>query len=107
MKLKADRDLLSKRTYNTFKRLRGELEVFNEKLAVERESVRIAELDEERALLQYKASQIPYDVYIQKRISKVDAYANSINSFQERVQALIDLATIAGGLNRYNARIQY
>jgi outer membrane protein TolC len=107
MQLKADREVLSKRTYNTFKRLRGELEVFSEKLSVERESVRIAELDEERALLQYKASKIPYDVYMQKRIGKVDAYANSITSFQERVQALIDLATIAGGLNRYNARIQY
>ncbi|MBI5252529.1 MAG: TolC family protein [Desulfomonile tiedjei] len=107
MQLKADRDQLSKRIYGSFTRLRDELGIFNEKVALEREQVRIAELDEERALLQYKATQIPYDAYVQKRIGKVDAYANSLTSLQERVQALIDLATIAGGLNRYNARIQY
>ena len=107
MQLKADRNLLSRRMYNSFARLHDDLGIFNEKAALERESVRIAELEEERALLQYKASQIPYDVYMQKRISKVEAYTNSLTSFQERVQALIDLATIAGGLNRYNARIQY
>lgn len=107
MQLKVDRDHLSKRIYGTFSRLHEELGIFNEKVALEREYVRTAELDEERALLQYKASQIPYDAYMQKRISKADAYANSLTSLQDRVQALIDLATIAGGLNRYNARIQY
>jgi len=30
-----------------------------------------------------------------------------LNTVQERVSALIDLATIAGGLNKYNAGIRY
>ncbi len=107
MQLKLDRDQLSRRLYGSFNRLRDELEVFDEKVALHREYVRTAELGEERALLQYKASQIPFDAYTQKRVDKVEAYVNSITSLQERVQALIDLATIAGGLNRYNARIHY
>jgi outer membrane protein TolC len=107
MQLKLDRDQLSRKLYGSFNRLRDELEVYDEKVGLHREYVRTAELGEERALLQYKGSQIPYDAYTQKRVDKVEAYVNSITSLQERVQALIDLATIAGGLNRYNARINY
>jgi outer membrane protein TolC len=107
MQLKIDRDQLSKKLYENFRRFRGEIDLSGERVSVNREYVKTAELVEERTLMQYKAAQVPYDVYMQKRIDKIETYSNSLLSLQERVQALIDLASIAGGLSRYNARIKY
>jgi outer membrane protein TolC len=107
MQLKIDRDQLSKKLYENFRRFRGEIDLSAERVSVNREYVRTAEMVEERTLMQYKAAQVPYDVYMQKRIDKIETYSNSLLSLQERVQALIDLASIAGGLSRYNARIKY
>ena len=62
------------------------------------------ELNEERALSDYKAGAI---TYVDRRIEKVEADLDAISGPQERVGDLIDLATLAGGLNKYNARFAY
>jgi outer membrane protein TolC len=105
--LKLDRNELSTSLYNRFKRLRGRLELSGEKEALVREQARLAELNEERALSDYKAGAITYDQYVDRRIEKVEAYLDALIGPQERVAELIDLATLAGGLNKYNARLAY
>ena len=105
--LKLDRNELSTRLYSKFKRLRGGLELSGEREALVREQARLAELNEERALTDYKAGAITYDQYVDRRIEKVEAYLDAVIGPQERVAELIDLATLAGGLNKYNARLAY
>jgi len=105
--LKIERDQMSKRLYNKFKRLRGELDLSGEKEGFYREQARLAELTEEKAFLQYKAGEVPYDQYVEKRLEKAQAHVESLNSLEGRVTSLIDLATIAGGLNKYNGSIRY
>jgi outer membrane protein TolC len=105
--LKLDRNELSTKLYAQFKRLRSGLEISGEREALVREQARLAELNEERALLDYKAGSITYDQYVDRRIEKVEAYLDTVNGPQERVAELIDLATLAGGLNNYNARLAY
>ena len=105
--LKIDRDKFSQRLYNQFKRLRGELGLSGEREGFNREQARLAELTEERAFLQYKAGEITYEQYVERRLEKVQAVVDSLNSLEGRVTSLIDLATIAGGLNKYNAGIRY
>ncbi len=105
--LKIDRDQLSQRLYNNFKRLRGELDLSGEREGFYREQARLAEMTEEKAFLQYKAGEVPYELYVEKRLEKVQAYVDSLNSLEGRVTSLIDLATIAGGLNKYNVGIRY
>jgi outer membrane protein TolC len=105
--LKLDRDQLSQKIYGQFKRIRSGLDVSGEREAFVREQAKLAELGEERALMDYKAGSIPYDRYVDKRLETVEAQLDSVTGPQERVIDLIDLATLAGGLNKYNARIAY
>ena len=105
--LKLDRSQLSTKLYTQFRRIRGGLELSGEKEAVIREKSRLAELYEEKALSEYKAGAITYDQYVDRRIEKVEADLDAISGPQERVGDLIDLATLAGGLNKYNARFAY
>ena len=105
--LKLDRNELSTKLYGEFKRLRNGLELSGERETLVREQAKLAELNEERALTDYKAGAITYDQYVDRRIEKVEAYLDAVNGPQERVAELIDLATLAGGLNKYNARLAY
>lgn len=105
--LKLDRSLLSQKLYGEFKHLRGELNLASEKESVAREEAKLAELAEERAFIQYKAGEIAYDAYLDRSIEKGKADLNVLRNVQGRVQALIELATLAGGLDRYNAGIRY
>ncbi len=105
--LKLDRSELSTKLYTQFKRIRDGLELSGERETVIREQARLAELSEERALSDYKAGTISYDQYVDRRIEKIEADLDAISGPQERVANLIDLATLAGGLNKYNARFAY
>jgi hypothetical protein len=105
--LKLDRSELSTRLYTNFKRIRGGLELSGERESVIREQARLAELNEERALSDYKTGAVTYDQYVDRRIEKIEADLDAIRGPQERVGDLIDLATLAGGLNKYNARFAY
>jgi outer membrane protein TolC len=105
--LRIDRDKFSQRLYNRFKHLRAELDLSGEREGFYREQTRLAELTEEKAFLQYKSGEITYEQYVEKRLEKVQAYVDSLDSLEGRVTSLIDLATIAGGLNKYNAGIRY
>ena len=64
-------------------------------------------MSEEKSFSFYKSGTVPYEEYVQKRIEKVEAHVTAVTSSEERVQALIELATLAGGLDKYNARIRY
>ncbi len=105
--VKIDRNQYSEDLYNKFRNLREKLDLAGEKEVFYREQARLAEMTEEKAFLQYKAGDIPYDQYVEKRLEKVEANIDSIGSLEGRVTSLIDLATIAGGLNKYNAGIRY
>jgi hypothetical protein len=105
--MKLDRNELSTKLYTQFRRIRGGLELSGERESVIREQARLAELNEERALSDYKAGTITYDQYVDRRIEKIEADLDAISGPQERVGDLIDLATLAGGLNKYNARFAY
>jgi len=105
--LNIDRRQFSERLYVTFNQLRGTLDVSGEREALAREQAKLAELSEERAFLQYKAGTIGYDYYMDRRIDTVQTQLNALAVVQERVAALIDLATMAGGLTKYNASIRY
>lgn len=105
--LRLDRDLLAKKLYGTFVQVRGLLQTAGQKEAFDREQAKLAELSEEKAFTYYKAGNVPYEEYAQKRIDTVEAQVNALTSSQDRVTALIELATIAGGLDRYNARLRY
>jgi len=105
--LKLDREMLSQKLYGSFKQLRGLLGLSGEKESYYREQAKLAELSEEKAFIGYKSGSLPYEEYVDKRIGKVEANINALAGAQERVVSLIDIATLAGGLNRYNARIRH
>ena len=105
--LKIDRRQLSRDLYNHYRRLTALLDLSSEQEGFHREQAKLSELSEERFFLKYKAGDIPYEVYLESRISKVEAYLAAMGTRESRVNALIDLATLAGGLNRYNARIRF
>lgn len=106
-KARLDRDKYSLKIYGEFRAIRGLLDASRDKAVYQSEQMRLAELNEERAFLRYKSGDLPYEQYIDRRIEKVQAHMATLTSQQERVVALIDLATLAGGLNKYNARIRY
>lgn len=106
-KLNLDRRLLSQKLYVEYQKLRGELAGSPEREATLREQASLAALREERALSEYKAGRLTHDVYVDRRVDTALAQIDAVNSVKERVFALIDLATIAGGLNRYNAAIRH
>jgi outer membrane protein len=105
--LRIDRSQLSQKLYLSFKGLRGEVEGSGEQEGFYREQAKLAELSEEKAFLSYKAGNLPYDDYITRRMERVEAEISSVGSAEGKVNALIDLATIAGGLNKYNAAISF
>ena len=105
--LNIDRRQYSERLYVTFRQLKATLDVSGEREALVREQAKLSELSEERAFLQYKSGAIGYDYYMDRRIDTVQAQLNALAVVQERVAALIDLATMAGGLTKYNASIRY
>jgi outer membrane protein TolC len=85
----------------------SQLEISAEREAFNRERERLAEVTEERALDRYKSGDMNYADYIDTRMQRVEAHLSFIEGLEDRVFALIELATMAGGLNRYNARVQY
>lgn len=102
-----ERKELSRQLYERFKTLRGDIGLSGEKEGFSREQSKLAESNEERALTQYKAGGLTYDLYVDQSITKANATLNTLKAVQERVDALIDLATISGGLNKYNAGIRF
>lgn len=105
--LELDRSELSQTLYGNYNQLKGEASLSAEREGVVREQAKLAEIGEERVYLRYKAGEVEYDQYVDKSIEKVDANLKVIGTIRSRVEALIDLATLAGGLNRYNAAIRY
>ena len=106
-KLNLSRHLQAKDLYGKFKDLRMEVGLSWEREVDAREKAKLAELREEKAFLEYGAGRLPHDVYLDRRIDTVQAQVDAIYACRSRVNALIDLATIAGGLNKYNAAIRY
>ncbi len=98
---------LSEELYIAFKELRNALGIAGDREAFSREQATIAELSEEKAFMAYKAGDLGYELYMDRRIGAVEAQLDAAKSAQNRVVSLIDLATLAGGLNKYNAGIRY
>jgi outer membrane protein TolC len=98
---------MSRQLYTDYRRLMRQLDISAEREAFNRERERLAEVTEERALDRYKSGDLNYADYIDTRMQRVEAHLSFIEGLEDRVFALIELATMAGGLNRYNARVQY
>jgi outer membrane protein TolC len=98
---------MSRHLYVNYRRLISQLDISAEREAFNREKERLAESTEERALDRYRSGELSYADYIDARIQRVEAHLGAIEGLEDRVFALIELATMAGGLNRYNAGIQY
>ena len=105
--LEIDRKQLSEKLYSDFKKIRGEIESTGEQSSLSREQAKLADLAEEKAAILYKSGTMDYGEYSDQRIKTVEAHLNVANDLQNRVFELIDLATMAGGLNKYNAAIRY
>ncbi len=106
-KMNLGRKQLSREIYVRYKKLRNELELSDARDRIVREQVKIAELQEERTFVRYKNGEAQYSEYVDSRLRKVAARLQSLNSRQDRIMALIELAGLAGGLNRYNAAIRH
>ncbi len=102
-----ERDQLSRQLFATYRKTLKEIEVSAERESLRREEANVAELAEEKAYVEYKAGDMPQDVYLDKKIQRTEASILAISALQQRVAALLELATMAGGLNRYNGRIGY
>jgi outer membrane protein TolC len=105
--IRIERNEAAQQLYDRFKALRADIKLSAEKEGYAREQISLSEASEERALNQYKAGTLTYDIYMDQGVAKVQASLGALNAVMERVNALIDLATISGGLDRYNAGIQY
>jgi outer membrane protein TolC len=103
--LNLDRNMLSKKLYIEYRKLHTSLEMSAEKERLFHEAVRLAEYRADQAYSQYTAGRSQYPSYIRAVISKLQSKMEGLNLLQERVTAMIDLATLAGGLNRYNGAI--
>ena len=106
-KYNLDREELSQQLYLRFKKLKSGMSLSSERESLSREQAKLADLAEEKALSSYKSGQIDYNQYTDHRIKKTQAHLDAATSLQPRVNDLIDLATITGGLNKYNAAIRY
>ncbi|MFH0823666.1 MAG: TolC family protein [Pseudomonadota bacterium] len=104
-KAKMDRHELSRRLYNEYRTLKTRLDMASEKEALQKEQLNVAELQEERAFLSYKSGALSFSDYLTARIQTAQNNLSYMDVLQERVSAMIDLATVAGGMNKYNARI--
>jgi outer membrane protein TolC len=105
--LEIDRKRLSEGLYGEYRGLLDTIDISKSRSSFIREQVNLAELAEERALSRYKSGDLSYEQYIQARIEKVSALSQAHSDRGKKVEALLDLATMAGGLNRYNARIRF
>ncbi|MCX5871942.1 MAG: TolC family protein [Deltaproteobacteria bacterium] len=106
-KYNLDREQLSRQLYIKFKSLKSGMGLSSEKESLSREQAKLADLAEEKALSNYKSGLIDYNQYVEQRIKKSQAHLEASESLQSRVNDLIELATISGGLNKYNAAIRY
>ena len=117
----------SQSLYGQFQQIRDRIQASGAKQSVFTEKSRIAELLEQKYFMCFKSgqpcpdewdgrgtprdtgalSQDPYASYLRSRITKMEANLEAMRIVEERVNALIELATLAGGLERYNARIRY
>jgi hypothetical protein len=130
---KIDREVRSTDIYNRFKHFMGLLDMCSAKDSFVREKIAVSELNEEKAFVLYKQGTtsgesftrspgrlpgnsqardqaLPKDLYgnyLDRRVETTEAQLESIANVQDRVSTLIDLASLAGGLERYNARIRY
>lgn len=104
-KLHLDRNMLSKQLYNQYRKLHTKLEMSGEQERLYLEAVRLAEYQAEQAYSQYTAGKSDYPSYIRAVISKLNSKMEGLNLLEQRVTALIDLATLAGGLDNYNGAI--
>ncbi len=102
-----EREVKARELYIKYRGLLAMVGVSGEKETVFFEQVKLAEMAEEKALTAYKAGELSYDQYMDARLNKVEADLSAIDAFTNRIEALIDLATLAGGLNKYNARIKF
>jgi len=102
-----ERTTQSEALYNKYRTLHTTADVAAQTGALNREQSKLAELSEERELLRYKSGDVPFDAYLESRVKKVETDVAALKALEQRVGSLIDLATIAGGLNKYNARIKY
>jgi outer membrane protein TolC len=105
--LNLERHELSKDLYNKYRQIMALLDIAGERESFEQEQDKLVEQNEERAASRYKSGIVPFEDYMDARIEKADADINAIRAYNDRVGALIDLATLAGGLNRYNARLRF
>jgi outer membrane protein TolC len=106
-KYNLDREQLSQELYMKFKKLRSGMGLSGERESLSRERAKLADLAEEKAFTNYKSGRIEYGDYMDQRIKKTQAHLDAAESLQPRVNDLIELATISGGLNKYNAAIRY
>ncbi|MBM4328769.1 MAG: TolC family protein [Deltaproteobacteria bacterium] len=106
-KAEIDRRQRSREFYNKYHSLMSTIDLSGGKETVARENAKLSELSEERASIRFKSGEIQYEEYVQARMDRVKASLESIGALSERVNALIDLATISGGLNRYNAALRH
>lgn len=106
-KVEIDRRESSENLYRNYKKLMHVLDVSGERESIAYERVKLSELNEERALLNYRSGDIQFEHYIGSRLGKVESDIGALRILEPRVMALIDLATLAGGLDKYNARIKY
>jgi outer membrane protein TolC len=106
-KIALDRKRLSESLYGKYRRLLDTIDLSRSKSTHVRERVKLAELAEERALSRYKSGDLSYEDYIQSKIERAAAVLKANSQRGEKVEALLDLATMAGGLNRHNVRIRF
>jgi outer membrane protein TolC len=106
-KLNIERHERSQELYIHYRQLMSTLTIAEEKEAFQREQEKLAELNEERCFERYKSGDLPREDYLDARIDRIQAHMSSIDALTTRVEALIELATIAGGLNKYNARVRF
>jgi outer membrane protein TolC len=106
-KLNLDRHVQAQKLYAKFKDLRMEVGLSWEREVDAREKAKLTELREEMAFVEYSGGRISQDLYLDRRIDTIQAQVDAISACKNRVFALIELATIAGGLNKYNAAIRY
>jgi outer membrane protein TolC len=105
--LNLERHEMSKQLYVKYRQLRTVLDTAADREAIQLEQEKLAELNEERTLSRFKSGTAAFEEYTDAQIEKADAALNVIKAYGDRVEALIDLATIAGGLNRYHAGIRF
>lgn len=116
---KIEREEKSRALYEAYKRLRSSLEMANKQEALVRVQKTIAEKDAEQARRLEKIStqielglgrspdSLPRAKVLNSELRKLETKLRSVDAWQSRAVALVELATLAGGLNKYNARIRH